>query len=305
MLAGSLFPAGVSLRDLGLHRLKDIEEPERIYQLIGPGLKERFPPLKSLGAPTNLPIPASPLVGREMDLERLCTTISTPDVRLVTLTGTGGVGKTRLGLAAATSLSDAFTYGVFFVALSAVHVADVMWKTIAGDLDVNGDSPAAVTEHLSDRQALLVLDNLEQLDGAADVVAALLAAAPKLVILATSRRPLHLLGEHEFPVSPLAVPKEWTLDEAAASGAVQLFAQQAAMVRPEFAVTSVNAADVAAICERLDGLPLAIELAASRVKLLPPKALLSRLGHGLGLAAGDVGRPSRHQNAAGHHFLEL
>ena len=140
-----------------------------------------------------------------------------------------------------------------------------------------------------------MLDNLEQLHGAAGVVAALLAAAPGLVVLATSRRPLHLQGEHEQPVPPLEVPRGAGVEEVAACGAARLFVQQAAMVRPGFAVTEGNAADVAAICRRLDGLPLAIELAASRVKLLAPKALLARLGQSLGLAAGDAGRPSRQQ----------
>jgi predicted ATPase len=152
-----------------------------------------------------------------------------------------------------------------------------------------------MTEYLSDRQALLVLDNLEQLDGAAEVVAALLAAAPQVVVLATSRRPLHLQGEHELPVPPLEIPRDAGAAEVAACEAAQLFVQQAGMVRPGFAVTPDNAADIAAICRRLDGLPLAIELAASRVKLLAPRAMLARLGHSLGLGSVDVGRPARQQ----------
>jgi predicted ATPase/class 3 adenylate cyclase len=288
-------PTELSARDLGLHRLKDIEEPERIFQLAGPGLAERFAPLKSLGAPTSLPVPATPLVGRDGDLERLRAVIVRPGVRLVTLTGTGGVGKTRLALAAAASLDTAFAHGVFFVALAAVRDAGVMWKAIADDLDVDGDEPAAVMKHLGDRQALLVLDNLEQLPGAAEVVAALLQAAPGLVVLATSRRPLHLPGEHELPVPPLDLPREATVEQVAACGAALLFVQQADMVRPGFAVTAANAADVAAICRRLDGLPLAIELAASRVRLLSPRALLARLGQSLALAGADAGRPSRQQ----------
>ena len=292
-LAQSRLPAEWSVRDLGLHRLKDIEEPERICQLAGPGLAERFPPLKSLGAATSLPTPPTPLVGRESELDRLRATIDRPGVRLVTLTGTGGVGKTRLALAAASSLESAFQQGVFFVALATARDAEVMWKAIAGPLDVDGDTPAAVMEHLRDRQTLLVLDNLEQLPGAGEVVAALLAAAPRLVMLATSRRPLHVQGEHELPVPPLDVPRESTAGEVAASGAALLFVQQADMVRPGFAVSAANAADIAAICRRLDGLPLAIELAASRVKLLSPRALLARLGLSLALAGAEAGRPSR------------
>jgi predicted ATPase/class 3 adenylate cyclase len=297
-LAASQLAADVSVRDLGWHRLKDIEAPERIYQLVAPGLPDLFPPLKSLGAPSRLPVPMTPLVGRERHLEQVRAALMRPGMRLVTLTGTGGVGKTRLSLAAAASLDQAFRHGVFFVAMAAVRDAGVMWKTIADGLDVTGDGPAAdaVTGYLGDRRALLVLDNLEQLHGAAGVVAGLLAAASGLVVLATSRRLLHLPGEQELPVPPLEVPRAaGSVEQVAASGAARLFVQQAAMARPGFTVTQSNAADIAAICERLDGLPLAIELAASRVRLLAPSALLARLGHSLDLAAADVGQPSRQQ----------
>ena len=288
-------PDGVSVVDLGFHRLKDIAVPERIYQLVGPGLREDFPRLKSLGTQASLPVSATPLVGRDEDLARLRAALSGPGVRLVTLTGVGGVGKTRLSLAAAAALETAFPHGVFFVALAAVRDADVMWKTLADSLDVDGEGRAAVTEHVRDRRALLVLDNLEQLHGAAGVVAGLLAAAPALVVLATSRRPLHLPGEQELPVPPLQVPREASVEQVAACGAARLFVQQAAMARPGFAVTESNAADIAAICQRLDGLPLAIELAAARIRLLAPRALLARLGRSLDLAAADVGQPSRQQ----------
>ncbi len=301
LLAGSELAADVPVRDLGWHRLKDIEAPERIYQLVVSGLEERFPPLKSLGTRTSLPVPPVPLVGRDEELERLRMVLGS-GARLVTLTGTGGVGKTRLALAAADSLDGAFEHGVYFVALAAVRDGEVMWKAIADGLDVSGDGPAdgAVAGYLRDRRALLVLDNLEQLDGAGGVAAELLAAAPGLVVLATSRRPLHVQGEHELPVPPLQVPREaGSVGQVAACGAARLFAQQAALVRPGFALTAGNAADVAAICGRLDGLPLAIELAASRVKLLAPGALLARLGDSLSLAAADAGRPSRQQTLRG------
>ena len=294
-LAHSGLPAELSTRDLGFHRLKDIDGPEHIYQLAGPGLAAHFPPLKSLGASTNLPVPVTPLVGRDGDLERLRALVCQPGLRLVTLTGPGGVGKTRLAVDAAASLGDGFPQGIYFSALAAVHDADVMWKAIAGDLSADGDDPATVMEHLRDRRTLLVLDNLEHLHGAAEVVAALLAAAPRLVVLATSRGPLHLQGEHELPVPPLAVPQEPAIAAVTASAAVRLFVQHADMVRPGFVVTEENAADIAAICRRLDGLPLAIELAASRARLLSPKALLARLDHSVALAAADAGRPSRQQ----------
>ncbi len=297
LLAASQLPAGTSFRDLGFHRLKDIEAPERIYQLVAADLREDFPPLKSLGTQASLPVPMTPLVGREGDLEQLRAMIVRPQVRLITLTGPGGVGKTRLALAAAVAMAETFAHGVFFIPLAAVHDAEVMWKTLADSLDVSGDGPAAdgVTAYLGERQALLVLDNLEQLHGAAEVAAALLAYAPGVVVLATSRRPLHLPGEHEQPVAALEIPRDADVEAMAACGAVRLFVQQADMVRPGFTLTEGNAADIAVICGRLDGLPLAIELAASRVKLLTPKALLARLGHSLELAIADAGRPLRQQ----------
>ena len=184
---------------------------------------------------------------------------------------------------------------MFFAALAAVRDAGVVWKTIAESLDTGGGEPGAVTGHLAGRQVLLVLDNLEQLDGAAQVVAALLAAAPRVAVLATSRRPLHLQPEQELPVPPLELPGEAAAGDVAASAAARLFVQQAGMVRPGFSVTEDNAADIAAICRRLDGLPLAIELAACRVKLLSPRAIVARLGHSLGLAAADLERPLRQQ----------
>ena len=296
-LVESRLAADVSLRDLGWHRLKDIEAPERIYQLVVAGLPDRFPSLKSLGAQSRLPVPMTPLVGRDRDLEQVIATLLRPGIRLVTLTGTGGVGKTRLSLAAAAALDQEFPHGVFFIPLAAVRDAEVMWKTIADGLDVAGDGPAAdaVTGYLRDRMALLVLDNLEQLDGAAGVVAGLLASAPGLVVLATSRRPLHLAAEQELPVPPLQMPREASVEEVSACGAAQLFVQQASMSRPGFTITAANAADIAAICERLDGLPLAIELAAARIRLLAPRALLARLGHSIDLAAADVGQSSRQQ----------
>ena len=297
LLAANHMPTGLSVRDLGFHRLKDIGEPEHIYQLAGLGLCADFPPLKSLGAQTSLPVPVTPLIGRDDDLEHLRAALGRPGVRLVTLTGPGGIGKTRLALAAAASLDTAFPHGVFFLPLAAVRDADVMWKTLADSLDVSAEGRIAdaVTGYLAQRRALLVLDNLEQLDGAGEVAAALLAAAPSLVVLATSRRSLHVQGENEMPVPTLEVPAVGSAEAVASSAAVRLFAQQAGMVRPGFAITADNAADVAAICRRLDGLPLAIELVAARAKLLTPRALLARLGQSLGLAAAEAGRPLRQQ----------
>jgi class 3 adenylate cyclase len=186
LLAAAHLPAGVCFRDLGFHRLKDIEAPERLFQLTAVGLPDRFPPLRSLGTWTSFPQPVTPLVGRDGELESLRATVARPEVRLVTLTGPGGVGKTRLALATAALLHEAFPHGGYFVPLAAVRDGEMMWKAIAGTLDMSGDGPGAdaVTGYLRERRALLVLDNLEQLDGAAAVAAALLTAAPGVVIVA-------------------------------------------------------------------------------------------------------------------------
>ena len=155
------------VRDLGWHRLKDIEAPERIHQLVVPGLADRFPPLKSLGAESSVPVPPTPLVGREEEVEKICAPCGT-GARLVTLTGAGGVGKTRLALMAAATLGEAFPHGVFFLPLAAVTEGDAMWRAIADGLGVGGEEPVpAATEYLSRRHALLVLDSLEQLHEAA------------------------------------------------------------------------------------------------------------------------------------------
>jgi predicted ATPase len=198
-------------------------------------------------------------------------------------------------VAVAQGLVEGFPDGIYFVPLATVTTAEVMWTTIAEVLDVPPERriPPEFFEHVAHRSALFVLDNLEQVSGADDVVAELLYAAPEVVVIATSRRPLHVAGEHEHPVPPLELPDGADMAATSASGAVQMFVQHARLVRPSFAVTADNAADVSAVCRRLDGLPLAIELAAARTKLLSPHALLARLDQALDIAASASRGPSR------------
>ena len=290
-------PADLSVADLGWHRLKDIAEAEHLYQLLIPGLPDTFPPLKSLGNRGSLPRPPTPFIARSAELRDVRGLLAAADaVRLVTVTGPGGVGKTRLALAAAESVADRFGDGVFFVRLAPVTEAAVMWTTIAEALGISGDgrSPPTFFEHIADLQALLVLDNLEQLPEAAQVIAELLGVAPRVALLATSRSPLRVLGEHEYPLGPLPLPGSLPPDQPQ-EGAVELFVQYARMARPDFRLTSENADDVAAICDRLDGLPLALEIAAARSRLLSPRALLARLDSSLEFEAGTAGWAERHR----------
>jgi predicted ATPase/class 3 adenylate cyclase len=287
----------IGLRELGWYRLKDLPEPEHLFQVTGPGLGTSFPPLRSMGAVTSLPVPATPLVGRDEELLELRALLDLPHVRLLTLTGAGGSGKTRLAIALATALSHSVRDQVYFVPLATVTTAEAMWAALAETIGAKGEpfDRDQLLATIGRGHPLLVLDNLEQLPDAPRVIGELLATAPHLAVLATSRRPLHLQGEHEHPVPPLSVPEHPSLEEAERSGAVRLFVQHAQLARPHFALTSANVADVVTICHRLDGLPLAIELAASRSKLLGPSALLARLDQTMGLRAQDVDRPTRQQ----------
>jgi len=278
---------GTELRSLGAHRLKDIAELQHLHQLVAPGLRETFPPPRSLGTATNLPPPTYPLIRRERELAEVTALVTRPEQRLHTLIGAGGAGKTRLAIEVADKVAPRFPDGVFFVPLAAVSEAAVMWSTIAEVLGLTGQSksPPTFFESIRDRRLLLVLDNLEQLgDAGSQVVAELLSSAPRAAVLATSRRPLHLPGEQEYCVDTLPVP-----------AAVDMFAQMARLVRPEFAVRDDNAAAIAEVCRRLDGLPLALELAAARTKFLSPDALLARLDRVWEPTTSGVHRPDRHQ----------
>src|SRR5215204_3635577 len=303
-LARGALPPGVELRDLGDHRLRDLLEPEHVYQLLHPDLPVDFPPLASLDTrPNNLPRQPTLFVGREQEIGEILALLRRDDVPLLTLTGPGGTGKTRLALQAAAELLDDVPDGVFFVPLAPLADLALMPAAIAAALGIReaGGRPLSerVRDVLADQQLLLLLDNVEHLVEAAPHGGELLEAAPTLKVLATNRMPLHRRAEHEYPVRPLGLPSRKSLPVAelvSQSEAVRLFIARAQAVNPDFAVDNDNASAVAEICHRLDGLPLAIELAASRVRILPPQAMLARLEKRLPfLTGGARDAPQRHR----------
>ena len=305
-LVAQTLPEGVMMRDLGEHRLKDLSQPERLYQLQVPGLPQEFPPIRSLDTRRgNLPEPLTSFVGRREELVEIPRILA--ETRLLTLTGPGGSGKTRLGIQVGSELQDAFEDGVFFVPLAPIEEPGLVVPTIAEVLSVPEDPsrPAieSLIEHLADRETLLVLDNFEQVIPAAGAVAEILASTEKVKVLVTTREPLHVVGEREYPVPPLRLPDLADLPPLEALSqyeAVQLFIQRASAVHPGFDVTNENAPAVAEVCARLDGLPLAIELAAARIKLLSPDELLKRLDRSLALLSGGArDLPARQQTLRG------
>ncbi|MFL5662411.1 MAG: LuxR C-terminal-related transcriptional regulator, partial [Ktedonobacteraceae bacterium] len=271
---------------------------------------ERTLPLKTAAAYfSNLPAQLTPLIGREREVTAVRDLLQRPDVRLVTLTGTGGIGKTRLSLEVGAELLPAFREGVYFVPLASINDETLVIPAIAHTLGLQhryAERQEPLAEHmdylktfLRVKQCLLLLDNFEQVVDAAPDIAELLAACPRLIILVTSRAALHISGEHEFPLLPLALPdgtSPLAIHELTQYAAIALFLQRAMAIKPDFDVTTANIQTIAMICRRLDGLPLAIELAAARIKLLPPQALLQRLIHPLNvLTGGRQNAPERHQ----------
>jgi predicted ATPase/class 3 adenylate cyclase len=280
-------PPTFALLDLGLHRLKDLAHPERLYQLSVEGLPPKFPPLRSLEArPNNLPLQLTRFIGRQRQIAEIKRRIMN-GARLLTLTGPGGTGKTRLAIEVAGETLPAFEDGVWFIDLASVTDPTLVISAIAETLGVTAKDGQSLQEvlgsSLRDKAMLVLLDNFEQVvDSGADVER-LLHAAPRLKVLVTSRTVLHRYGEQEFPVPPFALPDPGSLPDLASLAryeAIGLFVERAAAVKPDFVLTPLNASSVAEIAIRLDGLPLAIELAASRIKILSPQAIVARLGPG-------------------------
>jgi len=305
MLVADTLPDGVTLRHLGEHRLKDFDEPQSIHQLVIDELPDTFPPIKTLEIPTNLPTRLTSFVGRERELATVSELLKS--ARLVTLTGPGGTGKTRLALRVASDMLQRFDHGVFFVELAPITDPHLVPSVIGSTLGIGEEGPRPILEtlkrELRDRTTLLVLDNFEQVVEAGSAIGAILGAAARVRALVTSRAPLQIEGEREAPVPPLGLPDPGRpLEPADAKRyeSVALFLDRAAAFDTSFALTQDNAQAVARICTLLDGLPLAIELAASRLRLLSPQALLERLDRSLALlASGSRDLPARQRTLRG------
>ena len=298
-------PIGASLRDLGEHRLKDLVRSEHVFQLAHPDLPATFPPVKSLNAfRNNLPVQLTSFIGRQAEVEGVKNLLLREDVHLITLTGPGGVGKTRLALQAAVDLIDRFEDGVFLVDLAPIREPESVLAAIAQTIGLKDNSDRPLLDKLKgdlrDKTMLLLLDNFEQVTAAAPSIGQLLGDCRDLKLLVTSREVLHVRGEHVFPVPPLALPradlKQQPVDELTQVEAIRLFVERAQAVKPDFELTKETAAPIVEICLRLDGLPLAIELATPRIRLFSPQVLLERLGSRLKLLRGGArDLPVRHQ----------
>lgn len=281
-LARDALPGGVTLRDLGSHRLKDLARDEQVFQVCAADLPADFPPLRSLDLfPTNLPVQATAFVGRDREVEELRALVA--EQRLVTVAGPGGSGKTRLALQVAADLSEEHPDGVWLVELAALSDAALVAQQAASAIGVREQPGRAIgdslIEHLAGQRALVLLDNCEHVVGACAALAeTLLARCPGVRILATSQEPLAIGGEAVFRLDTMAVPPERArADELEGFESVRLFVDRARLAKPGFSLSGDNAAAVAAICRRLEGIPFAIELAAARVASLAPQQIADRL----------------------------
>lgn len=293
-----VLPSDTALRDLGVHRIKDLSAPERLWQVVVEGLPDLFPPPRALDRRAhNLPIRTTALLGRKREVTEIAQLLL-DGAWLVTVTGPPGVGKTRLALQVAAELVDAaeaFPDGIWFVRLARLNDPTLVIATIANELGLRGEGARFITEmlrdYLAEKRLLLVIDNFEHVAAAASELADLLHLAPNVGALVTSRAPLHLRGEREYTLAALPVPavtrdakdSPSLLGELGQFASVSLFCERSQAAVADFRLTPSNASSVAAICSRLDGLPLALELAAARVKLLSPAKLLTRLERALPL----------------------
>ena len=312
-LATGIAAAQIAFDDLGSHSLRDLPRPEHLYQIVAPGLAPDFPPLRSEApfAQTSLPTSLTRFIGRADDIAAVSSLVGR--ARVVTLTGPGGTGKTRLAIEAARSLGAHYPDGTWFVALDAIHDSGLVLAAIATILGVPDQSGRTIGvvlgEYLTSRRSLVLLDNFEQVIDAASDIGTLLSSAPGLDILITSREPLAIAGEHVYQVEPLGLPAEAgvpTAQDIRANEAVALFVERASAVRSDFLLSDANAPAIAAICRRLDGLPLAIELAAARINLFSADQILARLDHRLELlTASRRDLPAATADATRRHRLEL
>jgi predicted ATPase/class 3 adenylate cyclase len=303
-LVRAALPPGAELRDLGEHRLKDLGRTERIFQLSTAGLATEFPRLRTAGeAPNNLPAEPTPFIGREQEVDAALHLLQDSETRLLTLTGPGGIGKTRLSLQVGAAALARHADGVFFVELAPIPSAELVIPTIAKVLAVpeTAHRPIldGVKEYLKDKDLLLVLDNFEHVVAAGGQLGDLLSACPRVKALVTSREALRIRRERQFLVPPLALPEHapvQSFERLMRYEAVRLFVERARAVKSDFAVSERNAYAIAEICRRLDGLPLAIELAAARINIFSPQATLARLEHKLAvLTGGPRDAPARQQ----------
>jgi predicted ATPase/class 3 adenylate cyclase len=298
-------PVDLDLRGLGCHQLKDLPEGEQLFQLQISGLPSDFPPPRTLGYTNiNLPHQLTSFVGRNRELQEVLEGLDSS--RLLTLTGPGGTGKTRLAVQAAAEVAPTFPDGVFFVPLAPITDPELVVPTILSSLNLppaTADPSSSLREYLERRRILLVLDNFEQILSAGNQVGEWLQAAPGLKVIVTSRAPLRVYGEREYAVPPLDMPdpaQPAAVSELAEREAVRLFIDRASAARPDFTLTEQNGPAIAEIVARLDGLPLAIELAASRIKLMAPEAILARLSSRLALLTGGArDLPARQQTLRG------
>lgn len=311
VLVGDRLPTGVSLRDLGRHKLAGFDRPDTLYQLVADGLEPSFPPPTGSVSASRLPDPLSEFIGREEELERGEETLRTH--RLVTLTGPGGTGKTRLAIELGRRVDATFDDGAFFIPLATILDPELIASKILESMGLETAAAVSPVTHLqrylAERDVLLILDNFEHLLEGASLVSTLLGAAPGLKVVTTSRIPLRISGEREFPVPSLDVPDSHVrFGEMGLAPSVRLFASRAAAVRPDFELNQTNIDTVSSIARSLDGLPLAIELAASRMRSLTPEVILERLSNRL-LSSSSPDLPERQRsivNAIGwsYDFLD-